>query len=263
MTKNVFADFEKWYYKCLSSLSNYNIITYEDFILDYCQRSINKIKARYKIKTDEIRENIGFTVEKAMVFQSEVEPLWTVDDKYSLQAWSNYVKMFSEFLRFAEKCFMFKNESSIDKNKDYIVYSEILDGSEVLYIRDNLDSVKIQFTFKSTKIIDPNSNDENSLLQYINNGDSFGTKTVEFVNMFISREFGKQCCNEFNFPNFENSLNLEDDSDEILIQTIRRICSNAFKVVFDDIFDNYITHFAGIDKALNLKDVIDEQFWIK
>ncbi len=70
--------------------------------------------------------------------------IWNLDVPFS--EWILYVKDYIEFIRWAEKCFLYRNESSIDREKsNYALYCE--DKENTLYIRYFPNDVKVMINF--------------------------------------------------------------------------------------------------------------------
>lgn len=175
---------------------------------------------------------------------SLVEQLW--ESGISFSKWIHLIQQYSQFIRIVEKCFFYKNESSIDDKKyDTVIYSELReDKSEVIYFRFLKNNYKFRIIFKESMIEDLNLKEfvteRNLLKEYIN--DSYNSNIeqyITFVNILIQRDFGKQVCNEFNFIDNEDPI-YKDETDKVLIDTVRRIISYSIKENYEDICNNYI-----------------------
>lgn len=161
--------------------------------------------------------------------------------------WFNCVKHFSEFIRDAEKCFMFNNS---DEN---CLYVEINDNIVVLYLVPEKLNVKIKITFQNTSIKKPNS--KSSILSYID-GDNEEDGKVTFVKVEVFRTFGKQMKNEFEFLLGDFIDRNSKDTDFILFDIVKDIVSNMIFECFIDIIDNYVTTISNYNEEIHIKDVI-------
>ena len=186
----------------------------------------------------------------------------TLDDQ-----WVKYVELYSDFILLAEKCFMYRNESSIDESKyKYIIYSEVKDNIKAIYFRFLDRSIKVRMTFKKTQVSDiEDDSEDNYLRNYINTGKT-ANHYVTFVNLFITRDFGKQVCNEFNFINDETPI-FNNPQDIILYENIRRLMSLAMEDTFRNICENYLESMYFLNPSdvnkykLSIEDILNENYW--
>lgn len=182
---------------------------------------------------------------------SVLSQLW--DDGISFSKWIHLVEQYSKFLRLMEKCFMYKNESSVDKEKyNYIIYSEYNNDekTEILYFRFLQKDIKVRIKFKSSMINDITVDEEtNFIKEYIEGREPSVEQYITFVNVFICRDYGKQLCNEFNFIDNEEPI-YKDYTDEMLMDIIRKLLSEAMKQTFINICNENITEAVSVNKSI-------------
>ena len=250
-TTNVFGNFAFELYDIFKSISN---ICKENKIyltntFDYTLTKRLKYD-KYRLNKDELYNlNLSYSV---------VSQLWDTDISFS--KWIHLVEQFSKFIRTAEKCFMYHNESSIDKKKyKYIIYSELVNNNEIMYIRFLEKDIKIRITFKSS-MIDEINDDKNSLKEFIENGSIAKIEQyLTFINIFITREFGKQVSNEFNFIDNEEPI-YNDFADEILMENIRLLVSQAIKYTYERICMNDILNSLNLIIPPYMQRITIEEF---
>lgn len=258
-----YIEFANWYYNKLSEMAKDNIkLANSDLCVDTDPRfkhpfkSVKSIENTYKATSYKIRTNYHWLDGEIHKYNTAISRLW--ENTLSFAEWIMEVKEFIQFIRYSEKCFMFRNESSIDReNREYAVYVE--NEENTLYIRDFTDDIKIKISFTESLIndivIDTTSN---SLADYVESGKTPKKQiTVEFIDITIVREYGKQLANQFRFMSSENPK-YNDESDKILMDITRSLISKYLKLTLYDIFDNYIRKFAGFaDDKLKLENVIN------
>lgn len=212
MNDNFFEKYAIEYTNILKDMTKYGADkhfeteSYRDLPLLIQYLSYHKIKATDKSK--ELYTNIT-------TFINEIKEKSENDLVY----WFNSISNFSSFLRFAEKCYMYKNSednnvyTDIDKNGDkqnlYIIYNDY----------------KIKITFTKTKI--PNIN-KSSLLDLNEN-------KVIFIDIEIVRTFGKRMNNVFKFIIGEEPK-FNDISDELLFYKFK----NDINSIIVDTYSNIL-----------------------
>ena len=258
---NAYIDFAYDYYKLCGNIHSKG----------YTSENINDFQRKLAIN------NVFFKSQKSMLIKATAESreienelgvldilgeyrnvahIWELDVPFS--EWILYVKQYIEFVRWSEKCFLYKNESSIDRDKSkYALYCE--DKENTLYIRYFPNDVKVMINFTESLVNDItiDTTENNSIMDYVNSGKSPKKQiNVEFVYINLNREFGKQMVNEFRFIISENP-HYPDDSDKILMNTIQTIIGECVKMNFYDICDNYINKFANGDRYIKLEDFVN------
>jgi hypothetical protein len=259
-----YIEFANWYYNKLSEMAKDNIKLansdlrdlYRDPRIKHPFKSIKSIENTYKDTSYKIRTNYHWLDGEIHKYYIAISRLW--ENTLSFAEWIMEVKEFIQFIRYSEKCFMFRNESSIDReNREYAVYVE--NEENTLYIRDFTDDIKIKISFTESLVndivIDTTSN---SLADYVESGKTPKKQiTVEFIDITIVREYGKQLANQFRFMSSENPK-YNDESDKILMDITRSLISKYLKLTLYDIFDNYIRKFAGFeDDRMKLEHAIN------
>ena len=262
MEDNAYIEFANWYYAKLSEMAKDNVTVKNDYLESAIDprvrpifKSVNSIKEEFKAKSDKVKTDYHWEDYKIDSFNGYISRAWNYDLAFA--DWILEVKKFIDFIRYSEKCFMYKNESSIDREaRGSIVYVE--DKENTLYIRDFLNDIKIKVSFVESMvndiIIDTTSN---SLADYVESGKTPKRQiTVEFIDITLVREFGKELTNQFRFMISENPK-YNDESDKVLMDVIRSQISMHLKSTFYEIFDNYIREFSGFSYKLKLGDVLD------
>lgn len=158
---------------------------------------------------------------------------------------------FAKYIRFAEKCFMYKNDTTSK------VYSEDVKEDTNLYF--NFTDYKIKITFTKSYVPVLEDPEFSGLLDD-------GNKNVMFIKIEIVRNFGKRMRNEFKFiidPKFS------DDSDRILYNTIIAKCMRQIETTNDQILNSIIPIYTGInddymlERSLDWRDVKDYGLYIR
>ncbi|MBR6289448.1 MAG: hypothetical protein IKR19_08935 [Acholeplasmatales bacterium] len=256
---NVYIQFANWYYYRLSDMANHNVYPsrdqmYFDIECRTIFESAKSIKEKYKAASQSIKAHYKWDDNEFKNYYNACSKIWNPDIAFS--DWILKIKEFIEFIRYSEKCFMYRNESSIDRdNRSYILYVE--DKENTLYIRDFEKDTKICVGFTESMVNDIIIDTTNSLAEYVESGKSPKKQiTIEFIDVTIVREFGKQQVNQFRFMVSENPK-YNDDTDKVLMDVIRNLISKYAKLTFDDIFDNYINNISGFKKSFILGELIN------
>lgn len=162
------------------------------------------------------------------------------DDNTDYSRWFSKLEEFSEFIRFAEKCFLYRNESDSADNNQYMVYSEKNNDEDKLYIKTVGES-NIKFTFTNSNVLDI-VQEGSAISRFINASDD----KIKFINVIIKRYYGKGLCSEFNFISDEEPI-FKDQSDNLLMSTIRCKSCIVIKNILDDIFNILIPNIYGLE----------------
>lgn len=142
------------------------------------------------------------------------------------------IKDYIIYMRYMEKCFMYKND------KSHSIYADISEESNNKVYRLYLNWVnfesKICIEFKSSNIKNPATD---SFIDKIISEDA--DDNIDFITITISREFGKNMKNTFKF--ISNSLpTFNDESDKILYNNI---IDHVYEIIMKD-FHFMINHIA-------------------
>lgn len=141
----------------------------------------------------------------------------------------SFIYQFAKYIRYAEKCFMYKNDESS------IVYSEDIKENTNIYF--NFKDYKIKITFEKSQV--PALDD--SLFCDIDNENKY----ILFVKMEIAREFGKKMKNEFKFIS-KPEQNFSDNADRILYNNIINKCIREIESTNNQILNSIVPFYTGI-----------------
>ena len=202
---------------------------------DYGQYDFFERRASKKFKKDNADKIDNFNVFYDVAYE-------IFDNNIPFAKWINRVEQFSTFVRFAEKCFLYQNQSDPIFN-DIAVYSEKENDEDKLFIKKE-NEYKIRYTFKTSNIIDITS-ENNNLGAFINN-DINSDCNIGFINIVFIRSYGKGLCNEFNFISDEEPI-YKDLSDEILMDNIRIKTAQNLKLVWNEVFNSLIPKLFRIE----------------
>lgn len=150
--------------------------------------------------------------------------------------------LFAKYIRFAEKCFMYKNDVSSH------VYSEDIKENTNLYFDFTDYKIKISFEKSHVPLLE-----DPIFSGLIDDGEN----NVMFIKIEIVREFGKRMKNEFKFitdPKFS------DDSDRILYNTIIAKCTREIEYTNDKILNSIIPIYTGIYDDCLLERSLDWRY---
>lgn len=154
------------------------------------------------------------------------------------------LKDFAKFIRYTEKCFMYRNDESA------ILYSEEIKNIINLYYKR--DDYKVKISFEQSEI--PNIKKTNLLESFIT-GNQLINNNLEFINIEIVREYGKRMTNVFKFVSGENPK-FNDSSDKILFDRFRKDITDSIFFVFDNILNSFIYDYTKIENTTDWKEVI-------
>ena len=159
----------------------------------------------------------------------------------------NTLKEFAKFLIIAKKCFFYPNYNYSS------VYSEIDKRCAIkLYINLDVYNTLIIYTFKPTSIDIQDSTD--SLLNFINNGESTDSEGMEIINIEI-----KQSDDTMSFqylPAIPGSFTIDSEEEKMVVNNAFSASINMIFDTFTDILDNYISKI--INKSDNKKIKLEE-----
>lgn len=155
---------------------------------------------------------------------------------------------YCSFIRFAEKCFMYKNCETSN------IYADIMDNKKILYYKNN--DYKVKITYEITKIKKIGSNVALSLIED-------EETNIKFINIEIVRNYGKQMKNIYKFVSGEE-INIEE-SDKILLNVILRKMNREIFDSFCEILKSIISIYTGItiDEEIKMTEVIENGLWIR
>ena len=267
MERNIFIDLASKYYDKLCLLYKENVYPTKEWCLIPEKKKLfgpsnEDILRKAREESDDIKRNIKWNELCAKTTYEDMSKLWN-HNTCSFNEWILLVKDYIDFIRYSEKCFMYKNESSIDREKsNIVVYCE--DSSNILYIRDFYLDIKIKIEFIESLVNDIiiDATQSNSILDYVESGKAPKKQiNVEFVHITISREWGKQLVNEFRFIISENPK-YNDISDEQLMDAIQTVVGESLKVKLYEIFDNNITELARY-KKIKLEGIVNGELLFK
>ena len=161
--------------------------------------------------------------------------------------WFNTILNFANFLRYAEKCFFYKNSECA------MVYSEVLEKEKVTNIYFKRNGYKIKISFEETKIqLTPDH-----IMTFLDK-----KEYLKFVTIEVVREYGKQMQNTFNFISNEEPI-MNSKSDAILFEKIKKDICYAIKETFEKILDSIIPCFSNDRRETYWKEVIENGLWIR
>ena len=155
--------------------------------------------------------------------------------------WFQTILDYANFLRYAEKCFFYKNSESLK------LYSEIMDKATNLYYRK--DGYKIKISFEHSKI-----ETEDSTI--------FDKKYHDFITIEVARDYGKQMKNTFSFISGEEPI-LNNPSDAILFNKIQRDICYAITESFDKIMTSIVPCLTDNHTEIYWKEVVTDGLWIR
>lgn len=151
----------------------------------------------------------------------------------TLVFWLVHLKIFAKFLRFAEKCFFYKNDSELS------VLSSILENDKIILYyknnnKDNTNIYSIDFIFETTKLPKLNSSESDSGKKLLENDEE---RYNEFVTIKISRNYGKEMINSYTFL-LGADPTMNEDSDMYLFDLVKKIITQAVEKTFESIMDS-------------------------
>lgn len=170
--------------------------------------------------------------------------------------WLDLVRDYSAFLRTAEKCWLYYNDTSnnisscVDENKkNYILFVD-------------LTKAKVKITFEKTEI--PNISTQTNLLEeFIDNNEL--SDSISTVEINIVREFGKKMCNIFNY--IKGSTLDIDLTDEILLNDIcvkiSYIIMENFEQILNSINDSNYINIEDSSNPITFREVINNEIRVR
>lgn len=245
MDQNIRNCYERGLYSLIEVLQPYTI-NHGDEIDDYSQIYVmekevkkkkklfsSKPESKYKLKNTFNLLDITNTINgiKAIIYNT-----LDASDIY------DRIKWFAEFLRIAEKLFLYNNDEYC------YVYSELGDKTHILFIRSEDNEYKIRVKIEKTKI--DNLLDDDSNLEKL----FFDDPKLTIVTIDVAREYGKKMVSTFKFPiGVEPQYN--SDSDRILFNMV-------LKIIRDKIVESYLSIIESTFKIMNVINLSeDKSYW--
>lgn len=222
MEENVFVNLAKTYFEFIS-----DVVLHDRYIC----KGLTTSKRRNLFKKNKIKED-WFVVYKNKLSDNclKIEEL----AKNSLL----YIYQFAKFIRYAEKCFMYKNDESS------FVYSE--DGKDCTNIYFNFDVYKVKISFNQSTV---------PIMEELF-PDPSNSKYLTFVKIEIVRNFGKKMKNEYKIILGDDS-SFSDESDKILYQNIISKCIRVINRTNDSILNSIIPFYTGINEDYYKDELLD------
>jgi hypothetical protein len=242
---NIFENFCFEYYTYITNIiekTNCTMMKTKSYI-DFIYYALMK---KHPITTEEVKSIKKLDID----YEEIISQLDYNSDNFNVEKWLEIVKSFTLFIRYAEKCFMFKNT---DENNIYAETEVGKDKSIVLYIK--FKDYKIKFIFDKTKIQKENYN--NILL--------LATEDSKYVSMYtieLVRNFGKNMMNRFRFISGEEPT-FNDISDKILFKRILSDTSEIIINTFGEILNSILLEYKNIENQTNWKEVIKDGVWVR
>lgn len=152
------------------------------------------------------------------------------------------IKWYAEFLRIAEKLFLYNNDEYC------YIYSELGDKTYLLFIRSEDNEYKIRVKIEKTKI-DNLLDDESNIEKLF-----FDDPKLTIITIDVVREYGKKMISSFKFPlGAEPSFN--EESDKMLFNLVK-------KIIRDKIVESYISIIESTFKLMNVINLSeDKSYW--
>lgn len=216
-----------------------------NIFISFCEDYFNFINDKL-INVDKIYNKRKINCEK-VIFNDKLKKDFLEISKLLSNRY-NVLEDYCLFIRFAEKCFMYKN---CETNN---IYAEIVDNKKILYYKN--DDYKVKITYEITKIKKPSSNIALSMIS-----DESETN-IKFITIEIVRNFGKQMKNIYKFV-YGEEINIEK-SDEILLNIVFTKMNREIFDSFCEILKSIIYIYTGISsKEIIMTEVIENGLWIR
>jgi hypothetical protein len=164
-----------------------------------------------------------------------------------ISEWLNLVKEFAIYLRTAEKCFMYINDSSS------CLYSEIINNKTILCTKKIDNQYNITISFENTKITD--------IMKTITVFDDPEKALVSFINIEVNRYYGKEMSNSFKFLSSDSPA-FNDETDLVLFNNIRDIVNKYIVKTYDNILNDTIYKVGIYNRIHGDSDFCDFNIWL-